>query len=120
MDHAVERRSLAVTSAAPEDQALELGDLALLAIQRDGLAMESMPQPRKRVRSAVTGRAAVAVDALPALIEVPSWPLEFTSTGLAGPAIAVRFTPARNAAVCCPAVPIRIRPDSPATPTWPM
>ena len=70
-------------------------------MQRDGLAMEPMPQPRKRGRPGGQGPAAVAVDALPALVEVPSWPLEFTSTGLVGPGIAVPVTPARNAAVCC-------------------
>src|SRR4051812_37381821 len=49
-------------------------------------------------------------------VAVPSWPPALTRTGLVGPGIDTLLTPARNAAVCLPAVPIRTLPDSPATP----
>ena len=47
---------------------------------------------------------------------VPSLPFELTTTGWAVPPTVVPLIPAMKVAVCVASVPIRIVPDSPATP----
>jgi hypothetical protein len=47
---------------------------------------------------------------------VPSLPAESTTTAFVGPGIVLFQTPARKAALWLAALPIRIVPDSPATP----
>ena len=49
-------------------------------------------------------------------LAVPSLPAELITTGCVEPPTETPLTPARKAAVCLSLVPIRIVPDSPATP----
>ena len=68
-------------------------------------------------RSTVAASDAVDAEAAGA---APSWPFELTTTGWGVPPRVVPLIPAMNVAVWLPLLPIRIVPDSPATPALAM